>query len=123
MAMSKAPEGRETAGRAWTPGPWSVVLRPIRKSSSVNGARVVSVDGTHVANVPNRADKPIFQKEADLHLIAASPELFEALETFVEEYCALVNSGDAGNWDPEEEPKVIAARAALSRATATGEVK
>lgn len=42
--------------------------------------------------------------------------LVKALETFVEEYTDLVNSGDAGFWDPEKEPKVIAARAALTSA-------
>lgn len=49
-------------------------------------------------------------------LISTAPELLEALETFVSEYVALVESGDAGNWDAETEPKVIAARAAIAKA-------
>ena len=40
--------------------------------------------------------------------------LTQALQDLLDHYVSLVNSGDAGNWDPEEEPKVIAARAALS---------
>ena len=55
------------------------------------------------------------------HLIAAAPVMKEALENFLEEYVQLVNSGDAGYWDAEKEPKVIAARAAL--ALANGEEK
>ena len=37
-----------------------------------------------------------------------------ALDALLQRYVALVNSGDAGNWDCEAEPVVIAARAALS---------
>jgi hypothetical protein len=36
-----------------------------------------------------------------------------ALEKLLDHYTALINSGDAGFWDPEEEPEVIEARAAL----------
>jgi hypothetical protein len=52
---------------------------------------------------------------------AKAVALAEALETFVAEYVALVNSGDAGFWDPETEPKVIAARAALASVDRCGE--
>ncbi|MGQ0595816.1 hypothetical protein [Aquabacterium sp.] len=40
--------------------------------------------------------------------------LTQALRALLDRYTMLVNSGDAGNWDPEEEPEVIAARAVLS---------
>jgi hypothetical protein len=36
-----------------------------------------------------------------------------ALSGLLKRYTSLVNSGDCGNWNPEEEPEVIAARAAL----------
>lgn len=42
--------------------------------------------------------------------------LLAALENFVERYTALVNSGDAGNWNPETDAEVIQARAAISKA-------
>ena len=37
-----------------------------------------------------------------------------SLLEMVEHYTALVNSGDAGNWNPEEELPVIRARHALA---------
>jgi hypothetical protein len=49
-------------------------------------------------------------------LIAAAPELYEALEKTLETYVALANSGDAGFWEPEQEDHVIKARAALRKA-------
>ncbi len=42
-------------------------------------------------------------------------ELVEALEAMTDRYTQLASSGDAGFWDCEEEPEVIAARAALAR--------
>jgi len=37
-----------------------------------------------------------------------------SLEEFVTMYVDMINSGDCGNWDPETEPEVIRARAALA---------
>jgi len=39
--------------------------------------------------------------------------LRKALEDLLDHYVGLVNSGDAGNWDPETEVFVINARKAL----------
>jgi len=45
----------------------------------------------------------------------ASTERTEtALRELLEMYVQLANSGDCGNWNPEEEDEVIAARAALT---------
>jgi hypothetical protein len=41
-------------------------------------------------------------------------EVREALSGLLDHYTQLVNSGDAGNWNPEKEPQVIAARRALA---------
>ena len=38
------------------------------------------------------------------------------LQAMLDHYLRLANSGDAGNWDPEEEDEVIRARAALKGA-------
>ncbi len=44
-------------------------------------------------------------------------ELEKALHNMTEHYADLINSGDAGNWNPEEEPVVISAREQLSKHT------
>jgi len=56
---------------------------------------------------------------ANATLMAAAPDLREALERLLDRYTGLINSGDAGFWNPETEAEVIAARAALARATGT----
>lgn len=53
---------------------------------------------------------------ANAQLIAAAPELLDALAGLLTHYVRLVDSGDAGNWDAEDEAEVIAARAALASA-------
>ena len=57
------------------------------------------------------------EQVANARLIAAAPEMYAALQGLVNHYVALINSGDAGSWNPEEEPVVAAARAALAKAT------
>lgn len=44
------------------------------------------------------------------------PRLLAALHGMVDTYTALVNSGDAGNWDPEKDVPVVEARAAIAEA-------
>lgn len=50
-------------------------------------------------------------------LADAAPDLLAALERLLGRYIGLVNCGDCGNWDPETEDEVIAARAAIVKAT------
>lgn len=59
--------------------------------------------------------------EVDLRLVLAAPEVFSALEGLLNRYIELVASGDAGNWDAETEDVVIAARAAIAKATGADE--
>ena len=49
-------------------------------------------------------------------LMAVNAELLDALKRLLERYADLANSGDCGNWNCEEEPQVIAARAAIAKA-------
>lgn len=55
--------------------------------------------------------------EANARLIAAAPELLEALQGFLDMYVRLVNNDGSGACDPEYDPHVIAARAAIAKAT------
>ena len=49
-------------------------------------------------------------------LIAAAPDMWAALQSMVGHYVELAESGDAGFWDPNTEPEVVAARAAIAKA-------
>jgi hypothetical protein len=46
---------------------------------------------------------------------ARAERLEAALRGLTEHYVAMVNSGDCGFWNPEEDPEVIAARAELQQ--------
>lgn len=48
-------------------------------------------------------------------LLARIAALEDALRVVTEHYVSLANSGDAGFWNPEEEPEIIAARKALGK--------
>ncbi len=53
----------------------------------------------------------------------ASPLMYRALNDMLDHYTRLVNSGDCGNWDCEDEPQVQQARAALALAQSVIEHK
>ncbi len=46
--------------------------------------------------------------------VARIAKMEEALRDMLDKYTSLVNCGDCGFWDPELEPEVIAARAAIA---------
>lgn len=90
-----------------TPGPWTI--RTL-ENFGFNVVHYVDGDRFNIHRVAKTGD------EANARLIAAAPDLLAALATFVAEYVEMVESGDAGFWDAETEAKVIAARAAISKA-------
>lgn len=110
-----------------TPGPWKIVRRMgwdfqgvTEQPDEHNKMGFAGPSGERICwfgnsenYYPTEGDEP---SEADAHLIAAAPDLLAALKTFVAEYVELVESGDAGFWNAEEEAKVIAARAAIAKA-------
>lgn len=113
---------------AFTPGPWAVhrsfpslVVPAAQAERPVGGASDDAVDlETYAqeivgASLPQR-HRPKSETLANLTLCAAAPDMFEALSKMLEHYVSLVNCGDCGNWNPEEEPEVIAARSALAKA-------
>lgn len=94
-----------------TPGPWLV------RGTDVYGA------GVKVASAPSMrqtAGSTVGHEQAtaNARLVAASPELVASLREMVDLYTELVNSGDAGFWDPETEKQVQRARAAIAKAEA-----
>jgi hypothetical protein len=113
-----------------TPGPWFVRLGRYTPESPVFGfailanGKVPPIASAGVAT-PNHATVTegiasgfsAVECEANGRLIAAAPELLEALEAMTRMYASLVESGDCGFWNPEEVDEVRAARAAIARAT------
>lgn len=97
----------------WTPGPWSVVhdtdITGVENDPANGCVGPVDVAHVYLRTVPGRT-------EANATIIAKAPELYKALEAMLHRYVRLVESGDAGNWNAEEDPEVIAARAALKKA-------
>ena len=101
---------------SFTPGPWIIQRsRTIRP----NYALICGQDWHDLANVVvrysgDKEDDPTGL--ANARLIAAAPETIKALETLLEMYVKLANIGDCGNWNPEDEPEVRAARRAIDKA-------
>ena len=79
-------------------------MKKLQRYRTNNAPAVATDDGCWVADY------------AVTELEATNAELVKALEDLLDNHCQLVNCGDCGNWDPEEEDEVIAARKALASA-------
>jgi len=66
-----------------TPGPWRMQHR---HPNSANGAKILGPGDAVIARMSYAADKPMPQKHADARLIAAAPELLEALKQLEVEF-------------------------------------
>lgn len=99
-----------------TPAPWSFVI-----TSKEDVGAILNANKDHVCDFgyaePYDNWFGTAPKKEDLDLILAAPELLEALQNLTSMYVDFINSGDAGNWNPEEEKEIIAARAAIAKAT------
>lgn len=107
-----------TREKKFTPGPWRVGME------SGHNANVITAvsDGDGICLVygipQNRKVDEVGTSSgiANAHLIAAAPDLMEALERLLNAYLNIADSGDAGNWDAEKESEVVTARAAIAKA-------
>ena len=90
-----------------TPGPWRIVRARGASKAAINGAQIRTEAGLQIASITHVADKPISQKEADAHLIAAAPEMYEALREFLDEF---TTSG------PKRNAAIEKCRAAIAKA-------
>ena len=96
-----------------TPGPWNIYDEPRGYGFCVRtepGGEIIADYSCFLKEVEQPA-------RANARLIAAAPDLLEALRLCMTFIVELAESGDAGFWDAEKTPEVIAARAAIARAT------
>lgn len=88
----------------------------IQEVDFVNDSAINPIREAITRQVINTCDvgtKEALNKLGWHHTGDTTPSLRPALEALLKHYVDGVNSGDGGNWNPEEEPVVIAARAAL----------
>lgn len=85
--------------KKWTPGPWTIA----HNVWGMNGISTVDLEKEITPHLSVRSE----EEEANAYLIAAAPDLVEALESLYERYIACI-----GN----EGPEASAARQALARA-------
>jgi len=98
-----------------TPGRWK------RAGTSVltqDGGLVASVydGGDYSAEVCGERRNKHVTVAANAQLIAAAPEMLDALKAMTKLYVDFVNSGDCGCWDPERIDEVKLARAVIAKA-------
>lgn len=96
-----------------TPGPWSLD----RDGLSVHAA-VDDYDGVVELFTAVDCYLPLHVCKANIRMAAAAPDLYEALKVLADDYKALADSGDAGNWRAEDQPKYQQALSALAKAKA-----
>lgn len=91
-----------------TPGPWWANEKrhddyPTKISIETDSYNICLVDGG-------------LDQQANANLIAAAPDLLEALENLFIDYKQLADSGDAGFWKLEDQDVAKKAMAAIARA-------
>ncbi len=94
-----------------TKGPWQVF--GVRRRLGEEDCQQVGPDGYAIAFLPIGRD--LAGCLADARLIAAAPDLLEALTVLVEEKADYMRRNNLG--DPEREPATKKARAAIAKAT------
>lgn len=91
----------------FTPGPWFSVTR-LSGSENHHGFKICGNDGWALAEVMP-VDEDGIEGKANAHLIAAAPELYEALET-----CLLYGAMTGDDW------AIFKAETALAKARGEG---
>lgn len=87
-----------------TPGPWAYKLDEDCRNLSVTTAYAP----TEIVGGCGCCDSPWVSCEADARLIAAAPDLLEALEEIVKEYCENPDNGRTLRWAIDGAKEAIA---------------
>lgn len=96
-----------------TPGPWALTAEGFGFSVRSAGTMENGYLSEHICSMDHYRDDRAEEQTPNARLIAAAPELLEALQKL----CAIADDGDVASWVSEWD----AARAAIAKAT--GELK
>lgn len=100
-----------------TPGPWCRSGMRQKVGGADTHSVVATVDGKEIIIASVWYDPTTHEGFHDARLIASAPDLLDALKACAQWIVDLGESGDAGFWDGEKTLEVIAARAAIAKAT------
>jgi len=103
----------------FTKGPW--VVDALETAGHIKSLATPNGPTPTVAKYRIFSDYPGFkhkrdEESANARLIAAAPEMLEALEASLKWTVQLITSGDAGFWDVDEDENVIQMRKAIAKA-------
>jgi hypothetical protein len=110
---------------AYTPGPWEVWNDTVHAGpSKVNEPGMLKGGRGQICTVEQREDDDNDdddfdlgdEAEANARLIAAAPELADALRAFVRQYDRAVGAGAQSQTVRPDDPLIVAARAVLEKA-------
>jgi hypothetical protein len=93
-----------------TPGPWLATKRPIDSRYQIEAA-----DGSRLVTLPFSDTI-----ESDARLIAAAPELLEALKSLFEHCAMMHNQWGEGDNTKQADAAIAAGKAAIARAEGLG---
>jgi hypothetical protein len=105
---------------AHTPGPWTLWLSRDARTHQIAGPARFRVEGAQTATIAevhhygSRASGYAEEQTANARLMAAAPELAEALQAMVEEKADYMVRNNLG--DPSQQHTIRVARAALDKA-------
>ena len=103
---------------SFTPGPWFTTGTMTKYVEAKIGGGLVQ----EIASAGPTTDDNGYgaQQEANSRLIAAAPELLEALEALFDDYKQLADSGDCGCWLLEDQEVGKKALAVIAKARGEG---
>ena len=121
--MKTKTETTTTPKGAHTPGPWKAndngFVHPANKTPAIGTTMIHGMDEDFASTRGCCHAPPVEEREANARLIAAAPELLEALETLDREVEMLEMFGETGTTASRSnvEKAQLAARAAIANAT------
>lgn len=95
----------------FTPGPWH-----LSGKDSIGTYIEGRYEHSNIATINTVDQENRNERESNARLIAAAPELLEALEVILKNYISFATCGICGYGGAEREEEVIAAKSAIAKA-------